>query len=84
MVSGNVVPAHRDGDVVVRLQKVEVDGSTSPLARRAASLDEAGRYSETFVLPDTTAGARYRATTWFRKDADHASGSAKVFFTIDP
>lgn len=85
VLSGDVVPEHAGETVVVHVAAVGPDGTPSPVARKALTLDSASHYSYTFEVPDPLAGGTFRAVTWFRSDGDHATGpSAPLTFVVDP
>ncbi|HEV2756461.1 MAG TPA: N-acetylmuramoyl-L-alanine amidase [Actinomycetota bacterium] len=82
-LTGTVTPPHTGKRVVVRVWQVAVDGTMTRIAKAARRLDDSGSYSYEVALPDTSAGVRYRAITWFKSDGDHASApSPEVFFTV--
>jgi hypothetical protein len=84
-LSGSVVPAHAGRTVVVHVASVGADGTATPVAKRSIRLDDQSGYSYAFPVPDPAGGGTFRAVTWFKTDADHASGpSEPVTFVVDP
>lgn len=82
-LTGSVAPSHAGKRVTIRVWEVAVDGTMTLLAKRNRRLDDSGSYSTEVALPDTSAGNRYRAITWFKSDGDHASApSPEVYFTV--
>ena len=84
LLAGSVTPPHPGDRVVVRVWQLALDGSLTLAAKSNRKIDASGTYSYEAALPDSSTGARYRAITWFKGDADHAAGpSPAVYFVID-
>ncbi|MEA2434781.1 MAG: hypothetical protein QOG54_2238 [Actinomycetota bacterium] len=83
-LSGDVSPAHVGGEIVLRVARVEADGSYTLLTTQTLGLNEASAYRYEFVLPKPYAGT-YRSLAWFQGDTDHARASSpEIFFIVDP
>jgi hypothetical protein len=83
-LGGSVVPAHAGETVVVHVGEVAADGTVTPAARKAMTLDQAGAYTYLFEVPDPSAGGTFRATAWFRSDGDHASNPSEAITFVVP
>lgn len=82
-LTGTIAPPHTGKRVTVRVWEAAVDGTLELIAKSDRRLDRSGSYSYEVDLPDTRAGARYRAITWFKGDGDHVRApSPEVYFTI--
>jgi hypothetical protein len=82
-IGGTVRPKHPGGAVVLRVSRVNSDGTYTLLSKVRVTLDAASAYHTDFVVPHPAAGT-FRALTWFTGDEDHAkSPSPELFFTID-
>lgn len=83
-MSGGVRPRHPGQGVVLRVSKVDPDGTYSLLSKVPLSLDGSSNYSTEYALPEPIGGT-YRAVTWFKGDVDHPQApSPEVFFVVDP
>ena len=83
-LSGTVRPWHVGQPVVVRVSRVNPDGTYTFVARTDPKLGEKSRYGTGFEVPDTM-GGNFRAITWFRGDADHPRApSPDTFFVVNP
>lgn len=84
VLSGGVRPSHPGHEVVVRVSKMNVDGTYSLLTKQPIMLGPQSDYEFDFVLPEPRSG-KYRALTWFTGDSDHPrSPSPEVIFVVDP
>ncbi len=83
-LSGNVRPRHAGYPVVLRVSKMNVDGTYTLLSRLELTLDDTSAYRIDYLLPQPSGGT-YRAVTWFPGDSDHPSSpSPAVNFVVDP
>ena len=83
-MSGTVRPRHPGHGVVVRVSKLNPDGTYTVLSKLDVTLDASSNYRADYALPEPTGGT-YRVITWFRGDADHPQApSPEVFFVVDP
>ena len=83
-LAGEVRPRHPGYPVILRISRLEPDGTYSQLSKLELTLDGSSAYAVDYLLPDT-AGGTFRALAWFTGDADHpAAPSPEVFFVVDP
>lgn len=81
---GTVRPRHPGHGVVVRVSKLNPDGTYTLLSKLALTLDASSNYRGDYLLPEPIGGT-YRAITWFKGDADHPRApSPEVLFVVDP
>lgn len=84
VLSGDVQPPHPGSEVVVRVSKLNVDGTYTLLIKQPLTLGPESEYELDYELPEPRSGT-YRALTWFRGDRDHPrSPSPEVLFVVDP
>lgn len=84
VLSGGVRPMHTGHDVVVRVSRLNVDGTYTLLVKQPVVLGPRSGYEFDYLLPEPRPGT-YRALTWFGGDADHPrSPSPELHFVIDP
>ncbi len=82
--SGTVTPPHRGHRVVVRIRKLQPDGTVRWIDEVSARLDRDGFEVEWNVV-DPGVGGTYHADALFPKDDDHAWGvSPAITFVVDP
>lgn len=83
-LSGGVRPRHPGLPVVLRVSKLNPDGTYTLLSKLKLLLDGASNYRTDYWLPEPIGGT-YRALTWFTGDADHPkSPSPEIHFFVDP
>ena len=83
-VSGGVRPRHPGHGVVLRVSKLNPDGTYTLLSKMPLTLDASSNYAGEYLLPEPIGGS-YRAITWFKEDGDHPQApSPEVFFVVDP
>ncbi|HJR44774.1 MAG TPA: N-acetylmuramoyl-L-alanine amidase [Actinomycetota bacterium] len=83
-LAGEVRPRHPGHDVVLRVSRLNPDGTYTQLTKMVLALDGSSAYAVDYALPDT-AGGTFRALTWFKRDEDHpAAPSPEVLFVVDP
>ena len=83
-LTGSVDPAHVGHHVVVRVLRVNADGTYTLVSKMQPVLTDTSVYRTEFALPDTSGGT-FRAITWFPADSDHPSSpSPEIFFVVDP
>lgn len=84
VLSGDVVPPHPGSQVVVRVSKLNPDGTYTLLVKQPLVLGSQSDYAFDYTLPEPRPGT-YRALTWFTGDADHPRApSPEVLFVVDP
>jgi hypothetical protein len=82
--SGGVRPLHPGHGLVLRVSKLNPDGTYSLLSKIPLKLDGSSNFRLEYALPEPIGGS-YRALAWFTGDADHPkSPSPEVFFFVDP
>lgn len=83
-LSGGVRPRHPGVPVVVRVSKLNPDGTYTLLSKVKLALNAWSNYRVEYTLPEPIGGT-YRALTWFTGDADHPRApSPEIFFVVDP
>lgn len=83
-LAGGVRPWHVGHHVVIRVFRVNPDGTYSLVSKIPSKLGERSRYRSAFEVPDETGGS-FRAITRFPKDADHPTAtSPEIFFFVNP
>lgn len=83
-LTGTVRPWHVGHEVVVRVFRVEPDGTYSFVSRTDPVIGSKGIYRTQFEVPDSGGGS-FRAIAWFPGDADHPrSPSPEIFFFVNP
>lgn len=83
-LAGTVRPRHPYLGVVLRVSKLNPDGTYTLLSRVDLVLDGSSAYRLDYALPEPIGGT-YRALTWFEGDEDHPrSPSPEILFVVDP
>jgi hypothetical protein len=82
-LAGSVVPTHAGWLVVVKVERLQPDGTYLMIDRTEVSIAKGGMFSHNFLPPDT-AGGTFQAIARFMSDDDHStSTSAPALFYID-
>ena len=77
VVGGRVRPSHAGKTVRVRLFRRSSEGGYKRVSEKWPTLDDNGRFTHSFFLPNRKSGTRYRVAAKKPKDAAHEGGFSR-------